>query len=1474
MTASVLTKPRWTTAAMPSAMPLVLQPPRHYPALPLLLTPGEYSVGTDSGCDLAVVAEGVAARHAILVVNQFGVGLKALDGRTWVNDFAVTETTLRRGDRISLGPLTFSLRSATADDLLMQVAVGPSEPERERTPESVAAAPTDIEVAPAPIAPPAVDAVEIDQPVAGADVPPVEEPSVAAIVACEATTNNTVQVAIVVEPVPVAPTVTEPAQAAALLEVQIAAWELERSEQQAELALRSTELAALAAKLDERAAAWERERSGQQTELASRKSELAALATKLDERIAAWEQGRADQQAEITDRKTELVSLAARLDEKSAACETEHAEHQAELSARAAGLNEQIAAWELARSEQQSVLTVRKSELAELSSRLDERTAAWELERSGQQTELAARTTELTALAAELDEKIATWELERSEQQTELAALVAGLDEKIAAWDLERSQQQTELAARKTELTSREAGLDEKIAAWELERSQQQADLAAQKTELAALAAGLDERIVAWDLQQAEQQSKLAAREAELTALTAGVDEKIAGWEQARSGQQAELALRTTTLAALETELGERISRWETERSEQQTDLAARKTEFAALETGLNEQIAAWELERSEQQSELTARKTDLTALAAGLEEREVRLTSWEARLIRREECLDQRQSELDSQRTALDGRETALAEERLRLETVAATARAEIATEAEKQTAAWDAWEKTQRRLAAELNEEFEALQEVEAQTHAAKAALAAEQAAWRVAHEAWTADCAVWEARRQEQQQQLAEWEEESRVLEGDLTRQRDQLEIQRSELHAESCQRAAAHRELLEARQTTQRERRLFTEHQSAWLTERESQWLDLRERRRRLDADEREIAELHQQARDALEQALQTPLSAHVTEAIPAEPLVESPSEITAQSFATTQEFETAETHIDVTVDEQSALAVSPDDPRDPESASLNEFDKAENQGYVAAVELPDWFNSPRHEAVIPDGATDSSSVVSEVAEAEQVVAALESSPTVGIEPTIESDVAASLDDEPTSIPIDEFFALDRLAIAADQFVHRVDSELSADECRTTEFAEPSIPFDTRGTESETADAETDTMTADVVAAVEASPEADEALALDDSSAVEIDDGSGYEAASTSEDDLRAQLAKMFGLPEDFAQRHDDESEAPSLVETADTPEPELTSLISEETDAESQNDPASMVEAVDEAAADDEAWRAQLGRMMAVPAPPDATETQPGVITETRPALPESAPEPATSAPPAPSEEDTIAAYMERLLARNRMSSLESAGPDSAARTPTAPPVEPVRPLPLPEPLAADDDTVPESNVAEPAPDQPLLESRPRIDKDEVRAALQSFRQVANLSARSAIAQHSTKTLRGEIAVQGTLAGLAAIAAGAYWCGPLWGSAAQPLQGSGCLIAAGWMGWQISRTLNRLNNWNPNDRLEAQIFENPDDEDRDAIENHDDFDHPAAMNATQTTGDDSEPDLRRETVSADDEIESAATVPEAEVREIS
>lgn len=69
------------------------------------LPQGHYTLGSRSDSDIVIDAPGVAERHCAIIVGAQRTVIKAFTNRTWINDGAVTEGTLRAGDRLILGPI-------------------------------------------------------------------------------------------------------------------------------------------------------------------------------------------------------------------------------------------------------------------------------------------------------------------------------------------------------------------------------------------------------------------------------------------------------------------------------------------------------------------------------------------------------------------------------------------------------------------------------------------------------------------------------------------------------------------------------------------------------------------------------------------------------------------------------------------------------------------------------------------------------------------------------------------------------------------------------------------------------------------------------------------------------------------------------------------------------------------------------------------------------------------------------------------------------------------------------------------------------------------------------------------------------------------------------------------------------------------------------------------------------------------------
>lgn len=258
-------------------------------------------------------------------------------------------------------------------------------------------------------------------------------------------------------------------------------------------------------------------------------------------------------------------------------------------------------------------------------------------------------------------------------------------------------------------------------------------------------------------------------------------------------------------------------------------------------------------------------------------------------------------------------------------------------------------------------------------------------------------------------------------------------------------------------------------------------------------------------------------------------------------------------------------------------------------------------------------------------------------------------------------------------------------------------------------------------------------------------------------------------LRSELARMFDLPADREPvAHDAE-----LEERVTPAESEIEESPSEE------DEPS--------AAADD--WRSRLGELLAEPSPEPVEQREPPVTTRI---AEESRSEPEKSVAKT-DEDDSIASYMERLLARNRRQGDDE--PEPAPVKGRAVREEPA--MPRAGSPAAVGTTIPIQVAPEqsPAPER-RRERKPQAapDKETAREHLQKFRQVANASARTAVAKHTSKTMRVALIFKGVITVCCAIAAGFFLHGWLMEEAAYFPQAMASVIMSALIGADLLRNL--------------------------------------------------------------------------------
>jgi hypothetical protein len=163
-----------------------------------------------------------------------------------------------------------------------------------------------------------------------------------------------------------------------------------------------------------------------------------------------------------------------------------------------------------------------------------------------------------------------------------------------------------------------------------------------------------------------------------------------------------------------------------------------------------------------------------------------------------------------------------------------------------------------------------------------------------------------------------------------------------------------------------------------------------------------------------------------------------------------------------------------------------------------------------------------------------------------------------------------------------------------------------------------------------------------------------------------------------------------------------------------------------------------------------------------------------------------------SEDDYVTKYMEQLLARNRRTATEEPAPRPAPRPA---PVEPVMPAEIRSAAATGAAPSLETVEAEAA----ALSKRPaaRPDKGQERAHIESFRELANRSARSAVAKHNSSSLRNKFLVQMIVTGVSLVVTLVLLTAPLWGGVLYFSYGVVALLAATFSGWEMAKTASVL-----------------------------------------------------------------------------
>lgn len=246
-------------------------------------------------------------------------------------------------------------------------------------------------------------------------------------------------------------------------------------------------------------------------------------------------------------------------------------------------------------------------------------------------------------------------------------------------------------------------------------------------------------------------------------------------------------------------------------------------------------------------------------------------------------------------------------------------------------------------------------------------------------------------------------------------------------------------------------------------------------------------------------------------------------------------------------------------------------------------------------------------------------------------------------------------------------------------------------------------------------------------------------------------------LRAELAKMFDLPgSPFVKQ-------PESKIQESTPE-------SLEADDVLQDEPSVL---------QDESFASVTNSQTAIPIEPPAA-------LQNRPAAYEAPEADATSG----EDDQSVSAYMNRLL--NRLNRGGSIPPESVASKPVPAPIT------RPQVSEAIAETVSPSSISQSAvseePPPPTPPPRKPIDRTSDRLQVSSFREVANLSARTAVARHQWQRLRSIVTMKAILSAACLLTGATLSFGPLIGGQRMWLQGAACLILGIFAGYDLYRTL--------------------------------------------------------------------------------
>ncbi len=1355
---------------------LVLEPVAQRLGLaPILLVPGDLTIGSSPECQIQLNVPGVQPQHCVIHSSRSRVSLRALDHRTWHNNLPSSEGWLRLGDRLAIGPVEFRVRRAEPWDVLppasepvdsplsaniaRSVVQQSSEQDRLKAFESqllqqiasleaevgrhqaaVARLEQHVQAEPAPVV-----------------VPPVVPPLVSivqparTIEAAPALAKLMSQPAFTAPRFHLAPAITGTTDAEHdRLRNELETYHRQARQQLAELSVRNE---ALNRQCLELSAQWDQLR-----ELIAEQEAATIERGQREQQLYERERRCSFQESEVARRSQrlteELDNVAARLLQLQAEAD-QLAGQSAHLNQREQTLVElsrRLGVRELAIGQAQAALEQREAACREA----EDAGASWYQLRDATESRWAQKTEELEkitghqqAVAEELKSRERACEQLASEIRHDRQQLLADRAH-LEEWNRELTQLQSDVTQKQQELETLQHSLQSvegELGVREAECHQATASLRRDQEHLAGELA----RLEAWNQELTQSQEVFDQQQLELAneaaSLKTDAQEFVLreyAWEQIVSTTQRDqerLAAEQDRLEALRSDFTARQS----ELTDRQQELEARATaiesdaeELTRREVALNQVAAAVQQDQAQlvaEQRRLETWNDELTVRQSQLHEEQREIAIQSANWTSQIEELRERKQGWEQTVAAAEQAEERLLTERYRLDAwhdELSAQQAALTRELEEFRATQSDWEETRRSEAdatangvtndyanlERMREEFvlaeRELEHAEADLIDFEAELQAraDQLASRESVLFQTEIECAWQQRESELQ---APWptlpasESTSSAVVSILSDERDALatELFTSTLQvAEPADETNPAAELLKVQSeqlardvaACQQERQLLGAERLALITSRH----ELQEQQHAWQAERQRLESSLETAQSQLtseKESLQHELNALQSSA---EQLEYQRQELNSERSTldrVSQELQQQQTDLaqrtrDLERQEQELTAL-----RDQQSAAMEspQVDTSARERELDAAQAALYLQREELKA--------------SKRQLDRERAAWEEERRAWDE-QLASESRLETSDSPASNAMDVLSRLDEMVQS--ELDHDTPDESAIDPTDPFEAIRAQFGIPAPAVDHEALSDETEHVVHEAPRSLWAADDQDEIASKSDSTA---------ELPATEEDlsvlNLRARLAEMFSM---------ELAEGQSEVATEEQPIP-----TSEDADVvESQYEDSYADSNAAEEAAPETTYYGQ----------PQEEPLRAAVVEE-----------------PVPDEYDSVESYMQRLLDRNRKSRAaeEPPPPDRyVSNSSSPPPKTSSKPVP-PQAKSEFDESVDDSNVESvpvPAVVRPPMIRGP-VDTQKMRAGLDSLRQVANISARQAIARSKWKKMRTRVALQSMLTGVSA-----------------------------------------------------------------------------------------------------------------------